>query len=90
MAEKQWVVYILECADGTLYTGITDDLQRRMSAHGTDKGAKYTRGRGPFNLVYLENCDDHSQALRREYAIKQLSRKQKQLLCNGYQRKEDS
>ena len=90
MVEKHWVVYILECADGTLYTGITDDLQRRIAAHGTDKGAKYTRGRGPFTPVYLEKCDDRSQALRREYAIKQLSRQQKQLLCYGYQRKEDS
>lgn len=87
MAEKQWVVYILQCADGTLYTGITDDLQRRMKVHGTEKGAKYTRGRGPFTLVYLENCVDHSQALRREYAIKQFSRKQKQLLCNSYRGK---
>ena len=90
MIEKQWVVYILECKDGTLYTGITDNMQHRMAVHGTDKGAKYIRGRGPFTLAYLENCDDHSHALRREYAIKQLSRQQKLLLCSAYHRKEDN
>ena len=74
---KQWVLYILECKDGSLYTGITDDLQRRLSVHGTARGAKYTRGRGPFILRYTENCDDHSQALRRELQVKGLTRKQK-------------
>ena len=79
---KQWVLYILECKDGTLYTGITDDLERRMTVHGTAKGAKYTRGRGPFILRYTENCADHSHALRRELQIKSLSRQQKLELCN--------
>lgn len=80
MREKQWLVYILECRDGTLYTGITDDLPNRLSVHGTPRGAKYTRGRGPFVLRYTEICETYSQALRREYAIKQLTRKEKEEL----------
>lgn len=78
--EKQWVVYILECADGTLYTGITDDLDKRLKAHNSGKGAKYTRGRGPVTLRYRELCADHSAALRRELEIKRLSRPQKWIL----------
>ncbi len=80
--EKQWVLYILECRDGTYYTGITDDLQRRLSVHGTPKGAKYTRGRGPFILRHTEPCGDHSQALRRELQVKAMSRTEKEKLCN--------
>lgn len=75
--EKQWVVYILECRDGTLYTGITDDLDKRLKAHNSGRGAKYTRGRGPVELRYREMCDDHGAALRRELEIKRLSRVQK-------------
>ena len=82
MLKKQWVVYILECKDGTLYTGITDDFDRRFAAHSAGKGAKYTRGRGPLTLRYLEKCEDHSHALKREFAIKQLSKMQKVELCN--------
>ena len=79
--EKQWVLYMIECADGSLYTGITDDLQRRLVAHTAGKGAKYTRGRGPFILRYQEACQDHSHALRREVQIKRLTRMQKLALC---------
>ena len=75
--EKQWVLYILECKDGTLYTGITDDLERRIKAHNSGKGAKYTRGRGPLILRYQEPCPDKSSALRREREIEALSRKEK-------------
>lgn len=75
--EKQWVLYILECRDGTLYTGITDDLQRRLKAHNAGKGAKYTRGRGPVTLRYQELCADHSHALRREMEVKRLKRGEK-------------
>lgn len=75
--DKQWCVYILECADGSLYTGITDDLQRRFKAHCSGKGAKYTRGRGPLTLRYRELCEDHSAALRRELQIKALKRIEK-------------
>ena len=79
--EKQWVLYILQCKDGTLYTGITDDLQRRLDAHSAGKGAKYTRGRGPLVVRYTEACESHSAALRREYQIKQLTRSEKEALC---------
>ena len=65
-----WWVYILRCGDGTLYTGITDDLPRRLAAHRAGKGAKYTRGRGPLSVAYLEEWPDRSAALKREWEIK--------------------
>lgn len=80
--EKQWVVYILECGDGSLYTGITDNLPRRLKAHRAGKGAKYTRGRGPLCLRYLERCADHGAALRRECQIKALTKPKKTILCS--------
>lgn len=76
-----WYVYILHCGDGTLYTGITDDVPRRLAAHRSGRGAKYTRGRGPLELVYQEELPDKSAALRREYAVKQLKRSEKLELC---------
>ena len=79
--EKQWVVYILECKDGSLYTGITDRLPQRLAAHRAGKGAKYTKGRAPLILRYLEACEDHSAALKREIAIKRLSKNKKWELC---------
>ena len=79
--EKQWVLYILECRDGSLYTGITDRLEYRLAAHRSGKGAKYTRGRGPLRLRYLEECADHSAALQREIDIKKLTRNEKWELC---------
>ena len=88
MENKQWVVYILECGDGTLYTGITDNFSRRFHAHSEGKGAKYTRGRGPLQLRYMENCADMSEALRREIAIKKLSRKDKLELCSSFEFKQ--
>ena len=78
-----WTVYVLECKDGTLYTGITDDLEHRLAMHRSGKGAKYTRGRGPLKLRYLEDCPDRSAALKREYAIKQLKKAEKLALCNS-------
>ena len=75
-----WYVYILRCGDGTLYTGITDDIPRRLAAHRAGKGAKYTRGRGPLELVYQERVPDKSAALRREAAIKRLRRGEKEWL----------
>ena len=80
---KQWCVYILRCKDGTLYTGSTDDFSKRLEAHRQGKGAKYTRGRGPLEPVYLESCLDRSAALKREYAIKQLPRQEKLLLVES-------
>ena len=68
----------MRCGDGTLYTGMTDDVQRRLDAHRTGKGAKYTRGRQPLELVYTQACDDHGQALKREWQIKQMSRGEKE------------
>ena len=72
-----WYIYILRCGDGTLYTGITDDVEKRFAAHAAGKGAKYTRGRGPLTLVYTEEVEDKSAALKREHAIKRLSRTEK-------------
>ena len=69
--------YILRCSDGTLYTGWTNDLKARLNAHNTGHGAKYTKCRRPVELVYYETLETKQDALRREYAIKQLSRKQK-------------
>lgn len=80
--DKKWYLYILRCGDGTLYTGITTDVQARFEAHQCGKGAKYTRGRGPLELVYQEECGSHSQALKRELAIKALSRDDKQKLID--------
>lgn len=74
---KKWYVYILRCADDTLYTGSTDDIPRRLAAHSSGKGAKYTRGRGPLELVYSEELPSHSDALKREIAIKRLTRQEK-------------
>lgn len=79
-----WIVYILTCADGTLYTGITDDLSRRVAAHNAGKGAKYTRGRVPVVPVYTEHCPDKSSALRREAAIKAMSREKKLALIRQH------
>ena len=74
---KQWCVYILRCGDGSLYTGVTDDFAHRLAPHRAGKGAKYTRGRGPLAPVYREDCENMSAALKREYAIKQLTRAEK-------------
>lgn len=78
-----WYLYILRCGDGTLYTGITTDVEKRFAAHAAGRGAKYTRGRGPLTLLYREHCGSHSQALRRELEIKALPRKEKELLIFG-------
>ena len=78
--EKTWYLYILRCGDGTLYTGITTDVEKRLAAHRAGKGAKYTRGRSPLELVYQEELPDHSAALKREHEIKRLSRAEKEEL----------
>lgn len=82
MSEKTWFAYILRCGDGSLYTGITTDVDARLEAHRSGKGAKYTRGRGPLELVYREECGTHSDALKRELAIKALPREEKEKLCD--------
>lgn len=83
--ENIWYLYILRCGDGTLYTGITTDVEKRFEAHQSGKGAKYTRGRGPLELVYRETCGTHSDALKREIEIKRLPREQKQALITSYE-----
>ncbi|MGL4763290.1 MAG: GIY-YIG nuclease family protein [Sarcina sp.] len=70
-------VYILECADGTLYTGWTNDLEKRVRVHNSGKGAKYTRARLPVKLVYNEEFEDKISAQKREYAIKRMKRSDK-------------
>ncbi len=82
MDTKNWYVYILSCGDGSLYTGMTDDVLRRLNAHRAGKGAKYTRGRGPLELRYQELCATRSAALRREREIKSLSHAEKLALCD--------
>lgn len=74
---RDWSVYIIECGDGSLYTGITNDVQARFLAHKQGRGAKYTKGRGPLTLKYQEECGDRSTATKREMAIKKLSREEK-------------
>lgn len=75
-----WVCYLLRCADDTLYCGITNDLEKRVSAHNAGEGAKYTRGRLPVSVVYSEACVDKSTALKRELQIKRMPRSAKEAL----------
>lgn len=82
--EYEWEVYILLCGDGTLYTGIARDAEKRLKMHQSGKGAKYTRGRGPLTLVYREGCESHPQALQREIAVKKLTRRQKLNMIQKY------
>ena len=78
--DQSWFVYILRCKDDTLYCGITPDLEKRLEQHRSGKGAKYTRGRQPLELVYREECEDHSAALKLEYEIKKMQRDAKMRL----------
>lgn len=78
----EWTVYILKCGDGTLYTGVTNDIARRLDAHARGTGAKYTKGRGPLKLLYAEPHDSKGSALRREAAIKALRRPEKMKLAS--------
>lgn len=75
-----WKLYMLRCRDGSLYTGITTDVEKRLEVHRSGKGAKYTRGRGPLELVYREECGSHSDALKRELEIKTLTKPEKEAL----------
>jgi putative endonuclease len=76
-------VYVLRCADDTLYTGYTTDVERRVAEHDAGEGAKYTRGRTPVELVHVESFDSKSGAMSREYEIKQWSRAEKEQLIDG-------
>ena len=73
--------YIVRCADDTFYTGWTNDLENRMQAHNAGRGAKYTRPRRPVTLIYYEEYSSREEAMSREYAIKRLTRRQKEKLC---------
>ncbi len=77
-----WSLYILRCADGTLYTGITTDVEKRVKAHNAGKGAKYTRGRGPVTVVYVEEEESESAARVREAEIKRMTREEKEKLVH--------
>ena len=78
-----WLCYILCCADDTLYTGITNDLEKRLAAHNAGTAARYTRGRAPVGLVFVESCADKSAALKRELEIKNLFRTEKLALIES-------
>ena len=81
--------YILKCKDGSLYTGWTNDLEQRVAAHNTGKGAKYTKARRPGELVYFEEFETKEQAMKREYAIKQMARKDKLELVRRKEKADD-
>ncbi len=79
----EWLVYILKCGDGSYYTGITKDMEKRIGEHRSGKGAKYVRGRGPLEIVFIKNTDSHGSALKHEIKIKKLSKlKKKELISN--------
>lgn len=77
---KSWYVYIVECGDGTFYTGITDDVKRRILTHNSGKGAKYTKSRGPVKLKYVEELRNRSEATKREMEIKKMKKGMKKSL----------
>jgi len=83
VASGAWCVYLLECGDGTLYCGVTNRLEARLAAHRAGKGARYTRGRGPLRLAYVESVAGRGAALRREREIKALPRAAKVALCRA-------
>ena len=82
-------VYIIRCNDSSLYTGWTNNLKKRFEDHSKGKGAKYTRGRGPLKLVYFEKFDTKEEAMKREYAIKKLTKVLKEELIGGFNEKLD-
>ncbi len=82
---KQWILYILKCHDGSLYTGITNDLARRLKQHSEGTASRYTRSRLPVRILFQEPCRGKSEALRKEYAMKALTRKQKELYIKNHE-----
>ncbi|HET6464634.1 MAG TPA: GIY-YIG nuclease family protein [Nitrospiria bacterium] len=78
--DGSWVIYILKCRDGSFYAGITNDLERRLVQHRDGRASRYTRSRRPVRIVYRESCASRSDALKRESAVKALSRKEKEKL----------
>ena len=90
VAEIEYIVYILCCGDGSLYTGITNDLEHRVAVHNSGKGGKYTRSHLPVTPVYWETVPDKPAALRRELAIKAMKREQKMELIGTFERKDST
>jgi predicted GIY-YIG superfamily endonuclease len=82
--EDPWLLYILECNDRSFYTGVTNNLERRLKAHETGRASRFTRSRLPVRLVYSESCPGRTEALVRECAVKSLSRKAKEALVSGH------
>ena len=78
-----WFVYVLRCGDGTLYCGVARDVAKRIAVHASGKGARYTRGRGPFEQVATRKCVSHGDALRLEIAVKRLARAEKEALVSA-------
>ncbi|MBN1212586.1 MAG: GIY-YIG nuclease family protein [candidate division Zixibacteria bacterium] len=83
-AARHWCLYILRCRDGSFYTGVTVDLKKRLEKHNAGRGAKYTRGRRPLKLVYIESAPTERTARCREREIKSWRRKKKAALINGF------
>lgn len=83
--ESVWYLYILRCCDDSLYTGITTDVQKRFEVHSSGRGAKYTRSRGVVEIAYRERCGSRSEASKREWQVKQLTREEKLQLIASFQ-----
>ena len=84
-----WTVYMVRCSDNSIYTGISNNLRKRLEVHSTGNGSKYIRTRLPFKLIYEEECLGRSNALRREIEIKKLTKKNKELLVKLYNKKKE-
>ena len=83
-----WFVYMIKCDDNTIYTGISNNLKKRLNTHANGFGSKYVRARLPFRLIYKEECQSRSNAIKREIEIKKLNKKNKELLVELYTKKE--
>ena len=83
----KWTVYMVKCKDNSIYTGISNDLKKRLYTHSKGEGSKYIRARLPFKLIYIEECQNRSKALKREIEIKKLSKQNKELLVKLYNKK---
>ena len=84
-----WVVYMVKCDDNTIYTGISNNLKKRLDTHKKGNGSKYVRARLPFKLIYTEECQSRSKAIKREIEIKKLDKKNKELLVKLYNEKKE-
>jgi len=85
----KWIVYMVRCNDNSIYTGISNDLKKRLETHAKGNGSKYVKTRLPFKLIYIEECQSRSNALKREIKIKKLNKKNKELLAKLYNKKKE-